>query len=225
MAFNPNDYVTPYVTLEEVLEIKKAFDLFDRDLGGAIDPRGKATSIQSSKLLSTLSVSKPRLRPSIKWLLNLIKTAVDKLSSPNSSTWWPLAPLTTRPEMKFTKFSSPSTHKRLVFSKITQDLLLSRISEKSPRISVNSLMTLFSRKWSREPILTKMVLFPRRNSMPSSPRKPIDTNTLGNLLIPSKHIFFQRSSFNPFFFFLSFLFSTERIWLFSCSIKNGRSIR
>jgi len=40
MSFNPNDYVTPYITLEEVLEIKKAFDLFDRDLGGAIDPRG-----------------------------------------------------------------------------------------------------------------------------------------------------------------------------------------
>lgn len=40
MAFNANDYVTPYVTQDEVLEIKKAFDLFDRDLGGAIDPRG-----------------------------------------------------------------------------------------------------------------------------------------------------------------------------------------
>ena len=40
MAFNAQDYVTPYVTLEEVLEIKKAFDLFDRDLGGSIDPRG-----------------------------------------------------------------------------------------------------------------------------------------------------------------------------------------
>ena len=39
MAFNPQDYVSPYVTLEEVLEVKKAFDLFDRDLGGAIDPR------------------------------------------------------------------------------------------------------------------------------------------------------------------------------------------
>lgn len=40
MAFNPQDFVTPYVTLEEVLDIKKGFDLFDRDLGGAIDPRG-----------------------------------------------------------------------------------------------------------------------------------------------------------------------------------------
>lgn len=40
MSFNPKDFVSPYVTLEEVLEIKKAFDLFDRDLGGAIDPRG-----------------------------------------------------------------------------------------------------------------------------------------------------------------------------------------
>jgi hypothetical protein len=40
MSFNPNDYVSQYVTVEEVLEIKKAFDLFDRDLGGAIDPKG-----------------------------------------------------------------------------------------------------------------------------------------------------------------------------------------
>jgi Ca2+-binding EF-hand superfamily protein len=41
MAFNPQNYVTPYITQEEVLDIKKGFDLFDRDLGGAIDPRGK----------------------------------------------------------------------------------------------------------------------------------------------------------------------------------------
>jgi len=66
MAFNPNDYVTPYVTQEEVLEIKKAFDLFDRDLGGAIDPRGTNLSTQNSKLPSTLLVSKPRLKPFIK---------------------------------------------------------------------------------------------------------------------------------------------------------------
>jgi Ca2+-binding EF-hand superfamily protein len=44
MSFNPNTYVTPFVTLEEVLEIKKAFDLFDRDLGGAVDPRGTLNS-------------------------------------------------------------------------------------------------------------------------------------------------------------------------------------
>ena len=47
MAFNPKDYVTPYVSEEEVLEIKKAFDLFDRDLGGAIDPRGTYPFIQN----------------------------------------------------------------------------------------------------------------------------------------------------------------------------------
>ncbi len=40
MTFDPNQFVTPYISLEEVLEINKAFDLFDRDLGGAIDPRG-----------------------------------------------------------------------------------------------------------------------------------------------------------------------------------------
>ena len=62
MAFNPQDFVTPYVTLEEVLEIKKAFDLFDRDLGGAIDPRGTQSMTQNSKLPSTLSVSRPRLK-------------------------------------------------------------------------------------------------------------------------------------------------------------------
>jgi hypothetical protein len=28
------------MTQEEVLEIKKGFDLFNRDLGGAIDPKG-----------------------------------------------------------------------------------------------------------------------------------------------------------------------------------------
>ena len=66
MAFNPNDFVTPYITQEEVLEIKKAFDLFDRDLGGAIDPRGKHPSTQNSKSPSTPSVSKPRPRLSIK---------------------------------------------------------------------------------------------------------------------------------------------------------------
>ena len=66
MAFNPNDFVTPYITQEEVLEIKKAFDLFDRDLGGAIDPRGKTNIIQNLKSLSTPSVSKLRPKLSIK---------------------------------------------------------------------------------------------------------------------------------------------------------------
>ena len=66
MAFNPKDYATPYVSEEEVLEIKKAFDLFDRDLGGAIDPRCTPSFIQNSKLLSTHSVSKPRPKLSIR---------------------------------------------------------------------------------------------------------------------------------------------------------------
>lgn len=64
MAFNPNDFVTPYVSLDEVLEIKKSFDLFDRDLGGAVDPRGTSPLTQNSKLPSTPSVSKPRPRQS-----------------------------------------------------------------------------------------------------------------------------------------------------------------
>ncbi|CAM6005879.1 unnamed protein product [Sphagnum balticum] len=43
MSFNAKDYVSAFVTEEEVLDIKKAFDYFDRDLGGAIDPRGELT--------------------------------------------------------------------------------------------------------------------------------------------------------------------------------------
>lgn len=66
MSFNPADYVSPYVTQEEVLEIKKAFDLFDRDLGGAIDPRGTYPITKNLKLLSILSVLKPKLKLSIK---------------------------------------------------------------------------------------------------------------------------------------------------------------
>lgn len=38
--FNAKDWVGEYVTEEEVLEIKKSFDLFDRDMEGSIDPRG-----------------------------------------------------------------------------------------------------------------------------------------------------------------------------------------
>jgi Ca2+-binding EF-hand superfamily protein len=66
MTFNPSDFVTPFITLEEVLEIKKAFDLFDRDLGGAIDPRGTFYHIQNSKLPLTLSVLRQKHKLSIK---------------------------------------------------------------------------------------------------------------------------------------------------------------
>lgn len=63
---NHNDYVSQYITYQEVLDIKQAFDLFDRDLGGAIDPRGTSLFTQSSRQPSTPSVSRPRRRPSIK---------------------------------------------------------------------------------------------------------------------------------------------------------------
>jgi Ca2+-binding EF-hand superfamily protein len=66
MSFNPQDYASAFITTEEVIEIKKAFDFFDRDLGGAIDPKGTARYIQSSKLPSIPSVSRPRPKQSIK---------------------------------------------------------------------------------------------------------------------------------------------------------------
>jgi hypothetical protein len=63
MSFNSNDFANEYCTVEEVLEIKRAFDLFDRDLGGAIDPRGIFFFIQNSRSPLTHSVSK--LRPKL----------------------------------------------------------------------------------------------------------------------------------------------------------------
>jgi hypothetical protein len=42
--FDPTPFVTDYTTLEEVLELKMVFDLFDLDHGGSIDPKGSPTS-------------------------------------------------------------------------------------------------------------------------------------------------------------------------------------
>ena len=39
-GFDPTPYVREGVTAEEVLEIKTAFDLFDADKGGLIEPKG-----------------------------------------------------------------------------------------------------------------------------------------------------------------------------------------
>ena len=39
-GFDPSAYANEFVTTDEVLEIKRAFDLFDYDGGGSIDPKG-----------------------------------------------------------------------------------------------------------------------------------------------------------------------------------------
>lgn len=57
MSFNPNDYVSAFITIDEVLEIKKAFDLFDRDLGGAIDPKGTSwCSVELKVAINSLGI-------------------------------------------------------------------------------------------------------------------------------------------------------------------------
>ena len=38
-GFDPSAYANEFVSVEEVLDIKKAFDLFDYDGGGSIDPK------------------------------------------------------------------------------------------------------------------------------------------------------------------------------------------
>lgn len=61
-GFDPTAFASEYVSVDEVLEIKKAFDLFDYDGGGSIDPKGNILLIQNSKSLSMLSVLRLRLR-------------------------------------------------------------------------------------------------------------------------------------------------------------------
>lgn len=46
-GFNAKEYVRVGVSEEEVNDIKLAFDLFDTDGGGSVDPKGKAKTIQS----------------------------------------------------------------------------------------------------------------------------------------------------------------------------------
>ena len=48
-GFDPTPYVREGVTAEEVLEIKTAFDLFDADKGGLIEPKGKQQVTQRSR--------------------------------------------------------------------------------------------------------------------------------------------------------------------------------
>jgi centrin-1 len=47
--FNAKAFERPGLTEEEVLEIKEAFDLFDTDGGGSIDPKGINHLIQNLK--------------------------------------------------------------------------------------------------------------------------------------------------------------------------------
>lgn len=61
-GFDPTAFASEFVSVEEVLEIKKAFDLFDYDGGASIDPKGIYLKIQNSRSLSMLLVSKPKLK-------------------------------------------------------------------------------------------------------------------------------------------------------------------
>lgn len=40
--FNPKDYERPGISAEEVLEIREAFELFDYEGTGSIDPKGNS---------------------------------------------------------------------------------------------------------------------------------------------------------------------------------------
>lgn len=53
-VFDPEPFVTSFISKEEVCEIKTVFDLFDLDHGGSIDPKCCFLLIKNSKKLSQL---------------------------------------------------------------------------------------------------------------------------------------------------------------------------
>ena len=61
-GFDPAAFANEFVTVDEVLEIKRAFDLFDYDGGGSIDPKGNFSFIQNLRKLLTLWVLKLKLK-------------------------------------------------------------------------------------------------------------------------------------------------------------------
>ena len=65
--FNAKAFERPGLTEEEVLEIKEAFDLFDTDGGGSIDPKGNSPFIifrtQGCHDFARLRVQKPNHLP------------------------------------------------------------------------------------------------------------------------------------------------------------------
>lgn len=46
-GFSAKNYERPGLTEDEVVEIKEAFDLFDTDGGGSIDPKGTGEATQN----------------------------------------------------------------------------------------------------------------------------------------------------------------------------------
>ena len=126
---------------------------------------------KNSRSPLTHSVLKPRLKPCIKWSLNSIRTVVVWLNSTNSSRWWSPDHQPTNQDKKFIKFSLHSTTKRQVKLYLIQVLLPWKTSEELPKIWENLLMTTFSKKWSKELILTLMDLSQKRNSTTLWPKR------------------------------------------------------
>jgi len=51
-GFDPSAFASEFVSVEEVLEIKKAFDLFDYDGGASIDPKGTKKSYKRTQRIN-----------------------------------------------------------------------------------------------------------------------------------------------------------------------------
>ena len=176
-GFDPAAFANEFVTVDEVLEIKRAFDLCDYDGGGSIDPKGIFSLTQNWKKPSTHSVSK--LKPKLfgTWLLKSTKMVADSSNLMNSSVWWQPDLPKTNPGKKFIKFSLPSTLEE-------PDSLPWKIWEKSPRDSENFKMTTSSNRWSKGLISIKTVWSLKRSSIILWPRRPCDhtSNYISNLI-------------------------------------------
>lgn len=61
-GFSAKNYERPGLTEDEIIEIKEAFDLFDTDGGGSIDPKGNSDMecrIEGCYDISWIRVKKP----------------------------------------------------------------------------------------------------------------------------------------------------------------------
>ena len=61
--FNPKDYERPGINISEVEEIKEAFDLFDYEGKGSIDPAGSYSHRQSSAMRLQVWATRPKTQP------------------------------------------------------------------------------------------------------------------------------------------------------------------
>jgi hypothetical protein len=107
--FDTKPYERPGLSEADILEIKDAFDIFDREHTGLINPSCTPFAMQNSEMHYRSSAPKHATIPSTKWSSTTTQKAPDISPSNSSSTSSLLASYRKTPEKISTKFSLSST--------------------------------------------------------------------------------------------------------------------